>query len=82
MPAKGQRILLQAFAALQKEGRPLPLRFVGDGPMRRSLEDDAKRLGVDGAVRFEGAVNQDAIGQFYASADLFVLASLPKAYRC
>lgn len=73
VPAKGQHILLEAFARLVAEGRDVRLRFVGDGPDRSSLENMAAGLGEK--VIFEGAVNQDRIRDLYAGADLFALAS-------
>jgi len=73
VPVKGQHILLQAVAQLLKQGRAIRLRYVGDGPDRESLEQQAKSLGQ--AVHFAGAVNQDQILDFYRQADVFVLAS-------
>lgn len=62
------RTLLDAFA--RASGR-LPagthLVFVGDGPLRASLEDDARRLGS--AVTFRGLVRDDvALRDLYSSA--------------
>jgi glycosyltransferase involved in cell wall biosynthesis len=73
--AKGQHILLRAASLLHQNGKSLLLRFVGDGPDRASLEQESRRLGLTGCVRFEGAVNQDHIRQFYETADIFALAS-------
>ncbi len=75
VPAKGQHILLEAFARLVAEGRDVRLRFVGDGPDRPSLEKMAAELNLGEKVIFEGAVNQDRIRDLYAGADLFALAS-------
>lgn len=75
VPAKGQHVLLAAVEELVREGRPVRLRLVGDGPDRAALERAvvARRLGAH--VRFEGAVNQDGIRALYARADAFALAS-------
>jgi glycosyltransferase involved in cell wall biosynthesis len=73
VPVKGQHILLQAVAKLLAQGRKIRLRYVGDGPDRESLEQQAKSLGQ--AIRFAGAVNQDQILDFYKQANIFVLAS-------
>ncbi len=74
-PAKGQHILLEALALLRgRECRPT-LVFVGDGPDRRSLEAHTRRLGLEDAVVFAGAVNQDHILDYYARTDAFVLPS-------
>ncbi len=75
VPAKGQHILLRAVTSLAAEGRNVLLRYVGDGPDRASLQAEVARLNLGSVVRFEGSVNQDRIREFYASADVFALAS-------
>jgi colanic acid/amylovoran biosynthesis glycosyltransferase len=75
VPAKGQHVLLAAIDLLLRDGRNLRLRLVGGGPDRESLEDDARRRGLNGAVVFEGAVNPDRIRAIYEAADVFALAS-------
>jgi glycosyltransferase involved in cell wall biosynthesis len=75
VPAKGQHVLLSAVAGLVAGGRRILLRFVGDGPDRASLEEEAKSRGLGPAVVFEGSVNQDRIRALYGTADVFALAS-------
>ena len=75
VPAKGQRVLVDAVAALLAQGRSVRLRIVGDGPDRNSLEAVVRAAGLERAVLFEGSVNQDRIRDFYRSAHLFALAS-------
>lgn len=75
VPAKGQHILVSAIAKLVREGRPVRLRLVGDGPDRASLEADVAARGLQDHVTFEGAVNQDRIRELYARAHVFALAS-------
>jgi glycosyltransferase involved in cell wall biosynthesis len=75
VPAKGQHVLLAAVAQLLSCGRFVKLRLVGDGPDRESLQTAARRLHLEDAVLFEGAVNQDRIRDLYATADVFALAS-------
>jgi glycosyltransferase involved in cell wall biosynthesis len=72
---KGHTILLAALRQLLQEGRKARLRLVGDGPERHQIEREVARLGLADHVIFEGAVNQDRIGDFYSCADTFVLAS-------
>ncbi|MFM8444157.1 MAG: glycosyltransferase family 4 protein [Methylococcus sp.] len=73
--AKGQHILLDAMAALRAEGRRVHLTLVGQGPDLESLKTQSSRLGLSEAVTLTGAVNQDAILDFYLRADAFVLPS-------
>jgi len=75
VPAKGQHILLAAVARVIALDRPVLLRLVGDGPDRRSLELEVRRLNLENAVRFEGALNQDQTRSCYETADVFALAS-------
>lgn len=75
VPAKGQHILVSAIDRLVREGRPIRLRLVGDGPDRESLEADVAARGLHDHVVFEGAVNQDRIRELYAGAHAFALAS-------
>ncbi|MFV3131436.1 glycosyltransferase family 4 protein [Niveispirillum sp. KHB5.9] len=50
---KGVHLALSALARLQADWR---LAVIGDGPCRRRLEDQARRLGIAGRVRFHGAL--------------------------
>lgn len=75
VPAKGQHILLAALKHCLEKGRSVRLRFVGDGPDRKNLEELAAKLGITDSVVFEGAVNQDRIRELYGRADVFALPS-------
>jgi glycosyltransferase involved in cell wall biosynthesis len=74
-PAKGQHILMSAIHMLFEEGHKVRLRIVGDGPDRKSLEQQVRQLGIADHVIFEGAVNQDRIRELYATADIFSIPS-------
>jgi len=75
-PAKGQLLLLQACAALHRQGVPFALSFVGDGPDRARLEAAVRADGLQGSVRFAGSLNQPEVRAELSRADLFVLPSL------
>jgi glycosyltransferase involved in cell wall biosynthesis len=75
-PAKGQLLLVQACAALHREGLPFELVIVGDGPDRARLEDAVRRQRLGSCVRFTGALNQAEVRAELARADAFVLPSL------
>lgn len=51
---KGVDVLLDAVARLRSRHAPARLRIVGDGSLRRRLEDRAARLGLGAAVEFAG----------------------------
>jgi glycosyltransferase involved in cell wall biosynthesis len=50
--------------------------FAGEGPLRSSIEQRARELGVSTRVRFLGFVNQSQLPSVYCGADLLVLPSL------
>ena len=51
-PEKGQALLLQAVARLLPDYPGLVVWFAGTGPLQGELEAEARRLGLDGRVRF------------------------------
>jgi glycosyltransferase involved in cell wall biosynthesis len=72
-PWKRPLDLLQAFAQVHIENSLLV--FVGEGPLRESLQSEAGRLGCSDKVRFLGFVNQSQLPACYTGADLLVLPS-------
>jgi colanic acid/amylovoran biosynthesis glycosyltransferase len=76
VPVKGQAVLLEALASVRRRGLDVTLTIVGDGPLRDSLRDLARDLGVENIVEFTGSVGQDDIAAHYRGADLFCLPSL------
>ena len=64
---------VEAIHRAASRGVPVCGLMVGDGPLRADCEREAARL--DAPVRFAGFLNQTAILQAYASADVLVLPS-------
>jgi glycosyltransferase involved in cell wall biosynthesis len=64
--------LLEAIARLRRQGRPLRLTVIGDGPERGALERLARELGVAGQTRFRGAVPPEQLAEAVGDADVFV----------
>ena len=73
---KGLPDLFEAIAALRAEGIDATLDVIGDGPDRPALEDRARRLELDGAIRWTGYVgSRELYLARLRAADLFVLPS-------
>ena len=72
-PWKRPGDVLHAFAMASVEGSHLMI--VGEGPLRRRLEDDAEHLGLAGRVHFLGFLNQSGLPQAYCASDILVLPS-------
>ncbi|MHB8388440.1 MAG: glycosyltransferase family 4 protein [Acidiferrobacteraceae bacterium] len=73
-PEKGHGILLDAIARLRREGVPVRLLLVGDGPELSAIRERARRLELNGAVEFAGRTKD--VRPYLASMDAFVLPSL------
>jgi glycosyltransferase involved in cell wall biosynthesis/capsular polysaccharide biosynthesis protein len=73
IPIKDPLAVLDAFA--DAAGPHDRLVFVGDGPLRRQLFDEAWRAGLTGRVRFTGVVERDEVYRIVSRADVFVSAS-------
>ncbi len=71
-PVKRVTDIVQIFAAVRRE-IPSVLVLVGDGPDRPAAEEEARRLDVEGDVRFLGKI--DGVAPLIASADLYVLTT-------
>ncbi len=72
---KGHAILLEAIADLAASGTELEVTIAGDGPERAALERRSHSLGLDGRVRFAGAVGGDEVLALNRRADIFCLPS-------
>lgn len=54
----------------------LPCIFIGDGPMRASLERSAAKSGIDDRVVFAGAVDHRTLHCYYSGAEALILPSV------
>jgi glycosyltransferase involved in cell wall biosynthesis len=77
---KGVGVLLEAFAALVREGRDhgATLYLVGEGPDRPAFQELASSLGIEDRVVWAG-FRPDAYA-WIQSADVFVLPSLQETF--
>jgi len=69
---KGFHLGLEAFAELQRAVPESEYWLTGDGPERKRLERLAHRLGLDGKVRFWGAVTRARALELLAECDLLL----------
>lgn len=69
---KGIDVLLKATAQLDAKTH---LLIVGDGDLRATYEEEAKRLGIDRRTHFLGRVDDATVIDAYRSADVFAFPS-------
>ena len=72
--AHGVHLLLEACAILKREGSPVDLTIVGDGPERTALKAQAMALGVP--VAFTGYVAPELVAGHLRDKRLFVYPAL------
>jgi len=77
VPVKGVADLLSAFGKLRHElGIRATLIMVGDGYLRKKLEEQACQLNLeDGAIRWTGNIPPKEIGTYMSAANVVCLAS-------
>jgi glycosyltransferase involved in cell wall biosynthesis len=73
---KGHELVLPAFAEVLRACPAAVLVLAGEGVQRPRLEAEARRLGIDGRVRFLGLVPPDEIPSLLWASDAVVHAGL------
>jgi glycosyltransferase involved in cell wall biosynthesis len=73
---KNLNVLFEAAAMALHKDSSLRFWLVGDGPYRNECVVMARELGIGDRVRFVGFVDRSRVDDYYASADLFVFASI------
>jgi colanic acid/amylovoran biosynthesis glycosyltransferase len=71
---KGCEYLIQAMLQVKKQVPSAQLIVGGDGPLRSSLEQFARKIGV--AVNFTGLLGHDAVRKYMESARVFAFPSV------
>jgi colanic acid/amylovoran biosynthesis glycosyltransferase len=71
---KGCEYLIQAMLQVNKQVPSAQLIVAGDGPLRSSLEQFARTIGV--AVSFTGRLGHDAVRKYMESARVFAVPSV------
>lgn len=73
-------LLIEAIAELRDAHRPMSAVIAGDGPALRDLEAQARRLGVQGLVRFCGRITDDERSALLGQSRLYVLPSIREGF--
>jgi len=72
---KGHDVVLRALAIVRARVPDVEWVAIGDGPLRPSLEELARALGVQRNVRFLGTVDDEERDAWLARADVFAMPS-------
>lgn len=77
-PEKNLGLAINAFAHLRKINPKATMTIVGDGPLRQSLESQAKKLNLGHSVIFVG--NQVDVSPYYTGANVYLCTSKYEGY--
>lgn len=72
---KGVEYLVEALA-LVRQTRSVELTIVGEGEWKDTIQEAAKRAGVERDVRFSGHVSEPDLRRCYEASDIFVLPAV------
>ena len=72
VPHKGVDVALEVLRELRGRGLDAGYMVVGDGPDAGRLARRAEELGLENAVRWLGAVPENALPHMYAAADVYL----------
>jgi len=71
---KGHKFLLEAFKDIHQAYHDTKLLIVGEGDLKKELEEEAEKMGIKEAVIFTG--EREDMPEVYNCMDIFVLPSL------
>ncbi len=73
---KGFDYLIKAIPPIAKIHKNVRLIIIGDGDLRKELENLALELKIDNCVKFVGNVNRKDLITYYNMSDIFVASSI------
>ena len=77
---KGFHVAVEAFSLIRKAFPAARLTIAGDGPARQDLEAQARRLGIEQAVRFTGWVSPDDVPETINRASVVLMPSREESF--
>ena len=75
-PTKGAQHLLEAVPEIVSKLKNVTFTMLGDGPLKDSLIELSKKLGIEKYVFFEGYKKYEDLGRYFRSADVLIIPSL------
>jgi glycosyltransferase involved in cell wall biosynthesis len=74
---KGHAYLVAACQALRQQGVDFQCHFVGDGPLRRQVEEQIRRAGLADKIIVHGPLPRPQVINMLGSSEVFALPSVP-----
>ena len=77
VPEKGHKFLLEAIEILNKKKLNMHFYIIGDGPLKKNIEDFAK---LQPNVTYQHAIPHSKLMKLYRNMDLIVIPSINEAF--
>jgi glycosyltransferase involved in cell wall biosynthesis len=73
---KGHQYLIEACASLRDRGIPFRCHLIGEGALRRQLETQISKFGLNHHIKLHGGLPRDKVAQMFRNADVAALTSV------
>ena len=73
---KGIEVLIDAMSKVRLTMPSVELILVGDGPLRKNLEDKVRASDLEGNIKFYGSMANRELPELYSSANIAVIPSI------
>jgi glycosyltransferase involved in cell wall biosynthesis len=73
---KGHQYLIEACGQLARRGLRVSLDIVGEGKLRKKLQQQTMNLGLQDSVRFHGGLPRQQVVELFQAADVSALTSV------
>lgn len=71
---KNQKLLIEAIQKISELHPEVTLKILGDGPLRKEIEDQIKQSSLEQVVELEG--NVPNVEEYFSRSDIFALSSV------
>ena len=76
IPIKNVEAAIDVFKSVKEEVPNVHMSLIGDGPLRKSLEEKTKEYGIEESIDFCGEIPREQVLQKLQKADIYFLPSL------
>lgn len=77
---KGMDLVVPAFAQVKACHPEMQLLIVGDGSLRKQMEEQAHKAGLEDAVEFAGRQPQEKLSSYYDRIDILLMPSRSEGF--
>jgi glycosyltransferase involved in cell wall biosynthesis len=72
--------VIAAFAQVANLGKDIRLIMIGDGPLRKEMEDSVRNLNIKDKVLFPGLIPYTSLPEWYTASNILVFSSEHEPY--